>query len=196
MLPIMKKISVISGLPVLVFVACLFLTCKKSSDSSNNNSSNNTTTVTCNPPATCKNGIQDAGETGVDCGGASCNQCPSGVISSGQLMAIVDGCLWTATHTYIYMGNNSFILECSSTSPADSVYLAFSGTPTYGVQQAINTSGVTISGTTYSSSFGGYITITDSSNSKITGTFHFSGTNGTTKYVSSGVIKSVPFVNH
>jgi len=155
----MKKIHCFLTL-VLVGGFLLLNSCSKEDDSDNNST------------ATCSDGIQNQGETGVDCGGP----CPDCLNSS--MTATIDGNSWTANYiTYMGISGHSF----SGTSADNKrITITFDGD-----QAAVysfvdnpysNQGSYTIGTTVYNTGFNGTgsVTITSFENNVISGTFSFS----------------------
>ena len=123
------------------------------------------------PAATCTDGIQNQGETGVDCGG------PCAACLNTTMSCKIDGAAWTSVST-IYGGVGQSFSGVSSDGKR--ITLGFQGTTTgtYDLGNlSFNQAAYVTGSTVYNSAFGGSgsIIVTSYANKVISGTFSFTG---------------------
>lgn len=165
------------------------------------------------PAATCSDGIQNQGETGVDCGGpcTACATCSDGIQNQGEtgvdcggpcspcatasLTATIDGAPFTATFIQAQLLSGMLVIQ--ATNGSKTLSLVHSGalaTGTYTLQSVSTnyaTSSITCLCTTSSITFTTFNTTTQ----KVSGTFYFNCTDAssTAHSITSGSFANIGY---
>ncbi len=183
----MKK-SIKFFMSILLFAGAssiIYYGCKKK----DSNSSSSTTT------ATCSDGIQNQGETGVDCGGP----CPACAVAS--MSAKVDGNQWTANFVTANNMSGTLAIQGSYTPTTQGIDLSYSGTfavGTYTLGSLDGNYAVSTPSTVNCIIQTGTITFTtfNTTTKTVSGTFSFSCTDATThvsQSITNGVFSNVKY---
>lgn len=202
----MKKLTSLSMGMLLCVIACsvIYYGCKKKDET---------------PAATCSDGIQNQGETGVDCGGpcTACATCSDGIQNQGEtaidcggpcpacpvasMSANVDGTPWTANYINAYALSGSLIIQASYLSTTHAIQIIHSGTFAPGTYSLGGLSGSYAESTPSTVNCiiqTGTITFTqfNTTTKTVSGTFSFSCTDPSTtvsQSITSGVFTNVKY---
>ena len=181
-----RPIRIIIG--TLIFaVACsaIYIGCKKK---------NTTTTST----TTCSDGIQNQGETGVDCGGP----CAACVVSApASMSAKIDGVQWTANYVKGSLLSTTLAIQGSYLPTTQGISLSYGGTFAVGTYPLGNFGGnyaVSTPSTVNCIIQTGSITFTEfnTTTKTVSGTFSFNckdQSTGVSQVITSGVFTNVKY---
>jgi len=162
----------------LIFSVVLLTSCKKDEDNEE-------------PEPSCTDGIQNQGETGVDCGGP-CPPCVYNIMT-----AKIEGFPWSAASlNFQYVPGNFWFEGSTGIIPITKIKIVHKGAYAVGVYNLDNESQyVDESNTIYSCTSGTVeFTLFDETNKIIAGTFSFTASDGTTTVnITEGVFENLQY---